>query len=248
LHRPELSDSALVGLMTLRRVAASLGPTFAAGVDELARRLGDLPDRGTPMVVRVADVSLDPQRQAMFETLQSAQRERRRVAFRYVDKTGRESRRRVDLYGFIVSSGRIYAVGHDHARNAMRTFALDGIDAVQILPNVFPKPANFDLDRFAAYSISGLVSSESPVEVTVRFSPLVARAARAAHVVRDQRVVERSDGSVEIVYAVADPLELVRWSLGWGGEAEIVAPEDVRIRAGELAQRIADRYTVAPPS
>ena len=246
LHRPDLSDSALVGLMALRRMAASLGPAFASGVDELTRRIGDVPDRGTPMVVRVADVALDPERHASFETLQRAQRERRRVAFHYVDKTGRESLRRVDLYGFVVSSGRIYAIGHDHGRNAMRTFALDAIDRVQILPNVFPKPTNFDLDRYAAQSISGLMSSETPVEVTVRFSPLVARAARAARVVRDRRILERDDGSVEIVYAVADPLELVRWTLGWGDEAEIVAPEDVRARAGEVARRIAARYAATP--
>jgi predicted DNA-binding transcriptional regulator YafY len=47
---------------------------------------------------------------------------------------------------------------------------------------------------------------------------------------------------VEIVYAVADVMEIVRWSLGWGGEAEVLAPEDARRAAREMVSHIAERY------
>ena len=50
------------------------------------------------------------------------------------------------------------------------------------------------------------------------------------------------DGSVEIVYRVADVDELVRWVLGWGSQAEIVAPAPARKRIGELAKEITAKY------
>ena len=41
----------------------------------------------------------------------------------------------------------------------------------------------------------------------------------------------------------SDPLEIVRFSLGWGAEAEVVAPEDARRAAGELVRALATRYS-----
>jgi hypothetical protein len=34
----------------------------------------------------------------------------------------------------------------------------------------------------------------------------------------------------------------VRWSLGWGAEAEVIAPESARASAREIAGRIVARY------
>ncbi len=56
------------------------------------------------------------------------------------------------------------------------------------------------------------------------------------------RVERRADGGVEITYRVAEPLEIVRFSLGWGAEAEVVAPEEMRRAAASLAREVAARY------
>ena len=55
-------------------------------------------------------------------------------------------------------------------------------------------------------------------------------------------MVRRPDGGVEITYRVSDPLEIVRFSLGWGAEAEVVAPDDVRRAAADLVRALAARY------
>jgi predicted DNA-binding transcriptional regulator YafY len=112
-----------------------------------------------------------------------------------------------------------------------------------MLPTRFEKPADFDLNAFGAYSVSGVHHAAEPTEVTIRFSPIVAKAARLSRVAPQRRIEERPDGTVEIVYAVADSLEIVRWSLGWGGEAEVIAPEDARRAAREVVQRISEHYT-----
>lgn len=251
LKRLNLSSRELFGLVTLKRLGASLGGTLASAIDQAAAKLVEIADsRGASQLegqsslsLRIDEVVLEPEGERVFEALRDAEVARRRVAFKYIDKTGARSERSVDPYGFIVSGGRVYLVGYDHARSDMRVFAVDNVSAPKILPTRFERPADFDLNAFGAHSLSGVRHAEQPTDVTIRFSPIVAKAARRARVAPQRRVDEAKDGSIEVVYAVADPLEIVRWSLGWGGEAEVIAPEEARISAREIVDRIASHYT-----
>ncbi|GAC1533891.1 MAG: hypothetical protein NVS2B17_02170 [Candidatus Velthaea sp.] len=249
LRRLNLTQRELLGLVTLKRLGSSLGGTLATYIDETTTKLLQSSDRrstgavdSSSFAIRLDAVALDEGVERIFETLQTAERERRRIAFAYVDKNGARTDRRVDPYGFIVSSGRIYLVGFDHARNDMRVFAVDNIETPSALPQTFERPADFNLDAYGANSVSGVWHGETLTDVTVRFSAVVAKAAGAANVAREKRIARRDDGGVDITYRVSDPLEIVRWSLGWGAEAEVIAPESARERAREIARRIAERY------
>ncbi|MFY9779512.1 MAG: WYL domain-containing protein [Candidatus Baltobacteraceae bacterium] len=249
LRRLELSGNELFGLLALKGIATSLGGKIGSSIDEVTDKLANVAGRGTnaaaarPAVrVQLPDARLDPERSADFELLQRAQRERQSVRFAYVDKAGRRSRRHVDPYGFVVSGGRVYVVVHDRGRGATRVFALDAISGAQTAPQRFTMPDDFDLEAFAARSVSGIMHADSSTLVTVRYSPVVARAAQADRVVRERTIEEREDGSVEITYTIADAGEFVRWAMKWGAEAEIVAPAAVRAMAVSLARAILARY------
>ena len=83
---------------------------------------------------------MDAAVERVFEQLQGAERDRRRVQFGYTDKNGARTQRRVDPYGFIVSNGRVYLVGYDHTRTDMRVFAVDNVLDVVVTPQTFEKP------------------------------------------------------------------------------------------------------------
>jgi predicted DNA-binding transcriptional regulator YafY len=249
LRRLNLSHRELQGLVTLKRLGSSLGPAFATAIEETTQKLLRSSDRRTEvsiesssLAIRFEAVAMDAAVERTFEQLQGAEREHRRVQFGYTDKRGARTQRRVDPYGFIVSNGRVYLVGYDHTRFDMRVFAVDNASEVVVTPQTFEKPADFNLDAYGANSVSGVVQGNADVDVTVRFSPLIAKAATASAIARDRRVVRRDDGGVDITYRVADPLEIVRWSFGWGGEAEVLAPEDARTAAAEIALHVAARY------
>jgi len=250
LRRLNLSHRELLGLVTLKRLGSSLGGTFATAIEETTEKLLRSSDRRTEVAVehsslaiRFEAVSMDDAVERVFEQLQGAERERRRVGFGYTDKNNVRTQRRVDPYGFIVSNGRIYLVGFDHTRTDMRVFAVDNVSDVVVTPQTYEKPADFNLEAYGARSVSGVVHGESVADVTVRFSPVVAKAATAASTVaRDRQVVRRDDGGVDITYRVSDPIEIVRFSLGWGAEAEVVAPEEARRAAADIARRLAARY------
>jgi len=252
LRRLELSGNELFGLLALKGIATSLGGNIGASMDEVAEKLTRVADgkaaraSAKPSVrVHLADPQLDGERSANFETLQRAQRDRQSVRFAYVDKAGKRSQRHVDVYGFVVSGGRVYAVAHDRSRAARRVFALDNIADIRIAPQRYTIPDDFDIEAFAASSVSGIMSAGTLTRVTVRYSPVVARAARADRVVRERAIRDREDGGVDIDYDVADPGEFVRWSMKWGAEAEILAPPAVRAEARALARAILTRYDAA---
>ncbi len=250
LRRLNLSQRELLGLVTLKRLGSSLGGTLSAYIEETTAKLLQSSDQrsasamqSSSLSIRLESVALEPAAERNFETLQGAERDRRRVRFDYTDKNGAKTQRRVDPYGFIVSNGRIYLVAYDHARSDMRVFAVDNIDAIAVQPQTFERPADFNLEAYGAHSVSGVWQSADLTDVTVRFSPVVAKAASAASVARDRRVERRDDGTVEITYRVADPLEIVRWSLSWGTEAEVIAPPAAREHARAIAGALAARYT-----
>jgi|SRR5271156_1645871 len=253
LRRLELSGSELFGLLALKGIATSLGGNIGASMDEVAEKLTRVAGRSSaraaakPSVrVHLADPHLDSERSAYFDVLQKAQRERQSVRFSYVDKAGKKSERHVDVYGFVVSGGRVYAVAHDRGRGAQRVFALDNVSNVRMVPQRYSIPDDFDIEAFAARSVSGIMHSDVVTQVTVRYSSVVARAAHADRVVRERTMRDLEDGGVEIDYAVEDPAEFVRWAMKWGAEAEVVAPPEVRAAALALARDVVARYERTP--
>ena len=253
MRRLHLSQRELLGVLTMRGLAQSLGGNLAASVDEATSKLIGIADKPTaasadrPAVrIQMSNLTPDAALTKTFEMLQGAQRDSRTVRFSYVDKRGRRTQRIADPYGFVVSGGRTYLVAHDHGRAAQRVFALDGVTDARLGARRFERPAGFDIEAFAARSISGIMHADEPTRVTVRFAPVVANAARADRIVRDRTIEDRADGSVDITYDVADPNELVRWTLRWGEEAEVIAPADVRAVARAMVAAIARRYDAVP--
>ncbi|NUR90390.1 MAG: WYL domain-containing protein, partial [Nonomuraea sp.] len=72
-------------------------------------------------------------------TLAGAVRDRRTVRIEHV-----RGSREVDPYGLVVHTRRWYLVGHDHLRDAVRTYRLDRIGGAAELPGRFVPPAGFD--------------------------------------------------------------------------------------------------------
>ena len=250
LRRMQLSPNELFGLVALRSLGASLGGTIGSYIDDVTEKLvGSSTQRAqqevesrTPMAFRLSEIHLEPEAERAFTLLSAAERSSRCVRFAYTDKEGRRSERTVDPYGFVISSGRIYLVAYDHTREDKRVFAVDSIVDPQVLASTFSKPPDFDVESFAATSISGVLHSETTSEVRVRFEQRVAKAAIAARIVSERAIERADDGSVEITYHVADVDELLRWALSWGDAAQIVGPPAVRERMRALLDSISRRY------
>ena len=81
---------------------------------------------------------------AVVVALSEAAQRGRRVWLRYAAASGEETERALDPYGLVYLTGRWYVAGHCHLRQALRTFRLDRIAAVEPRPETFARPADFD--------------------------------------------------------------------------------------------------------
>ncbi len=250
LKRLDLSSGELFGLVALRSFGASLGGAIGQSIDEITDKLLGSTNGGvkartdapSPVAFRLSEIRMDESGERAFSLFAGAERSSRTVEFVYQDKEGNRSARTADPYGFIVSSGRIYCVAYDHDRRDKRVFAVDNVSEPRVLAKTFVKPADFDVESYAAASISGVMHGTDTTSVRVRFASRVAKAAIAARVVAERQIIRLDDGAVEIDYRVGDVDELVRWVLGWGSQAEILEPIDIRVRIAALAHEITAKY------
>ena len=175
--------------------------------------------------------------------------ERRRLDMRYYSMSrDEENRRQVDPYHLTVFDGGFYLVGYCHWRKAERIFAVERIRELKMLALRFTVRPGFNAEEYLGHAW-GIVRGEI-VPVKVIFSRSVARYIRDRFWHPTQNIRELPDGRLELSLRVADTLEVRRWILGYGAEAEVVDPaglrEALRAEAESLARQLVPaRMTLA---
>jgi predicted DNA-binding transcriptional regulator YafY len=213
----------------LRKVEAVLPETTQAEMAETCRRvcLISWPHRAAPL-----DGELP-------RLIQRAMRERRRLAVIYHSRSGPgASERTVDPHALVFYAGDWHLIGYCHHRAAVRQFRLSRMEAPRLLDDRFSMPPEADARAFWA---NGDPHRTGDRVAQVRFSPAVARW------VRERRhyaweVEEETAAGLVVTLRVDRWEELLPWLLGWGGEAEVLAPEDLRARIAEEARRMLANY------
>jgi proteasome accessory factor B len=104
----------------------------------------------------------------------------------------------------------------------------------------FDRPLDWDPRAFVADAF-GITVGE-PRTVVVRFGPTVAEYIRERRWHRSQGLSDRPDGSVEVVLRCALAPELKHWILGFGADAEVLEPAELRAEVEGVLQRALDRY------
>jgi proteasome accessory factor B len=105
----------------------------------------------------------------------------------------------VDPYTMLYYKGGLYLMGFAHNRGALRTFAVERIEGVEMGRERFEMPADFSPEE-ELQSAFGIVDEEV-MQVRVRFSPAVAHTVRERLWHPSQHVAEEADGSVVISFA-----------------------------------------------
>jgi predicted DNA-binding transcriptional regulator YafY len=197
------------------RVAGSLA---SVPIDELAASFS-VEETGD-----TAGPSLAPLRQA------TTSRVRCEIVYLSADRDV-PTERSVDPYGILVASGAWYVIGYCSMRKGIRVFRVDRIVGIRLTDDRFEIPDEFDIEEFVrAGSIFRAANTDT---ARVRYS------GRAAQRMEDDERAERQpDGSLLVSHEVAEPDWVVRHVLGFGGEAVLEAPPELRTRVAEAASRI----------
>lgn len=164
--------------------------------------------------------------------LADAARDRHPCRFRYLKADADDlETRRLEPYVIVGATGRWYAIGRDPDRDAIRAFRLDRMLEVTVLDDTYEQADDFDLDTYL--SGARVYRSRDPATARIRYAPQIAR-----WVLERGEGEEQSDGSAVVEHEVADPDWAVRHVLQYGGEAELLGPDDLRARLGAAARNV----------
>jgi len=150
-----------------------------------------------------------------------------RVRLRYQSpRDSKPTERELDPYRLWYVSNALYVVGHDHLRNDMRVFAVDRIRSVTLTNRRFEIPEDFDFEAFTR-SAFNIIWGDAQ-EVNIRFSALQAPYIRERSWHPSQKIETEPDGSIILTLRVADLGEVKFWLIGFGAEAEVLEPAELR--------------------
>lgn len=179
------------------------------------------------------NVSVPPnQPQNDFVTLLSlAVRQQQRVRLRYAAWNGDESERDFDAYGIVFNQGYWYTSGYCHLRQDLRTFRLDRVTALEVVPDTFERPQDFDALEHVLASLGAMPGDSG--QVIIRMETTLEQAQQASsHILGT--VEETEDGI--IFRRGSSQLEWVaHWLLTLDFPVHIVRPAELR----EIIQRFA---------
>ena len=232
----------LVGLLLAR---SALGPmrgsalesSLRAGFQRLLATMGDrvtIPWSELDEAFSAKVRGMTERDAFLFERLAKAVLESRELHFEY-RKLGedRPAKRRLQPYHLAEIDGGWYLIGHDLDRGARRTFAVQRMRAVHLTGRRFLRPPDFRLEDHFAGSFgvwSGEGRGGAVYEVAIRFRGFAARVVAERRWHPSQEILPLSpDGeSIELRLRLSALEDVARWILGFGSQAEALAPAELR--------------------
>ena len=134
----------------------------------------------------------------------------------------------------------LYLIGLDESRKARRTFKVERILEASLTPETFQgSSTTIAQELLAAWDV---ISDEPMVQVRVRFSPEVAARVAETRWHPGQSTEPQADGSLVWSASVSGLREVRIWILGWGADAEVLEPAELRESNAAELSRAAARY------
>jgi predicted DNA-binding transcriptional regulator YafY len=243
---PEEATALALGASVVADLWGPLYPQAAAGA--LAKVEAVLPDdqraevawaRRTLVTAGLRRPDLDPAGHWL-ELISRAAREHRTTWMRYRGSGQPEALERlVDPYALVHRWGWTYLVGYCHLRQAVRSFRLDRIEALEVRLELFDPPASFDIQAYLARE-----ASEGPsLQARLRFEPQAALVARANRL-GWEHLVERMDGSIEVTFRAPDLAWAASTALAFGPMVTVLEPEALRRMVADWAQVVMHKYVL----
>jgi len=184
----------------------------------------------------------------LFNRLAQAVLESRELTFEYRKLNSDETmKRRLQPYHLAEIDGGWYMIGYDLKREARRTFAVQRMKGVQVTNRKFIRSRDFKLEDHFAGSFgvwSGDENTEGVYEVKIRFTGFAARvvAERRWHPSQEITKLNESGSEIELTLQLKALQDISRWVMGFGAQAEVLAPGVLRKEVGKELSNAAKKY------
>ncbi len=183
-----------------------------------------------------------------YELISQALQNRQTVRIQYRSFTDQESiSTELNPYCIFFSRRSWYVIGYSFLHDEVRTFHLKRFKKIEIVPDSeYEIPAGFSLDSYLGNAWHMIREKDQAFHVVVRFAPLVAGNVAEIQWHKTQRIESQPDGSILFHADVEGLNEIVWWILGYGRQAEVLEPPELRQKIMEHIQALMQQYQQQP--
>jgi predicted DNA-binding transcriptional regulator YafY len=182
-------------------------------------------------------------KQTLYEQLREALANRRSVRIRYQSlHEGQEIRTKLQPYRLFFSRRSWYVAGRSSLHRATRTFNLSRVTEIEPLNERYRIPRGFTVERFLRNAWHLIPEPGPDWNIVVRFSKMVAPNVAEVHWHKTQQLRWNDDGTLDFCVTVSGLNEISWWILGYGDQAEVRQPEELRRMIALRAARMAEMY------
>lgn len=149
--------------------------------------------------------------------------------------------RDVEPYFMIFIERAFYFVAYCRLRKGLRTFRLDRIEGITVTDETFVPRENIDPEGY--FKNSWGVFGGDPVRVEILFEGKAARVILSGKHHQNEIVEKLNSGKVRYIVEISGTYEIMRWIVGFGGEAKVVKPAFLARDIKNHARDILKNYT-----
>ena len=151
------------------------------------------------------------------------------------------TKRKLDPYNLFFNNGAPYLYAFCHLREEKRIFRIDRIKKLKLIAETYKLPDDFSLAE-ELDNAWGVEQGKEEMEVEVKFSGRAARFVPEYHWSDKQEIEEISENEIVFKVKTGSREEIKKWILGYGSEAEVLHPEDLRQEMQQEIEKMRDNY------
>ncbi len=180
--------------------------------------------------------------QQKFNLLKEAINNENKILVNYYSMSSDQTtERKLDPYNLFFNNGAPYLYAFCHLREEKRIFRIDRIKDIKITAEKFLLPDDFSLaDELD--NAWGVEQGKDEMEVEIRFSGRAARFVPEYHWSDQQEIEELSENKIIFKVKTGSREEIKKWVLGYGAEAEVLKPADLRAEMQQEIEKMMENY------
>ena len=147
-------------------------------------------------------------------------------------------------YNFVYWRSGVYVVGYAPHDRKIKIWKLDRLVSAEILENMtFKRPRDFNVDEYLENVVTPYVGHDPVVTATCRFTGYAARIVQEERWHNVQELREEESGAVIMKIKTEMSTSFVRTILGFGLQAEILDPPQLRTMLFDEIRRLGQSYS-----
>ncbi len=247
--------SELAALYFSRNMLAFLGRApFGQDLESAFAKIREaLPQKSLPFLSRIQDLFSarpDPwkdysKKQDVIAALIDAVLHQRQARIAYYSFNSRRTKSyEIDPYRLVYYRGGLYLYARAHEYQAIRTFAVERVQQVEVREAGFEMPKDFSPSEYARSAFGIFGGKAETIELV--FSAEIAGYVRERTWHESQALGDEPDGGVRLTLQVAPSFDLKSWIKGFLPHVQVVRPAGLR---HEIARELeAARRAFPPPA